>query len=207
MRFPAWIAALTLLCGCNTVVTQAPIFTRADEASAPAVRPGLWRFDGDPDCKADENRPLVEWPKCAGGAVLRGGAAGYYERQSGAPLWTLQPFVLAAGAPRIGQAQLAFGGDVTLDRRPYAYVGARATKFDQAGRILILTFWPVQCGPPPESNQGLGATAKPLPGMVMKPGEPVCTTASADALRAAAKASEAWTPRPLTARWLRDAGP
>ena len=41
----------------------------------------------------------------------------------------------------------------------------------------------------------------------MAPGDPVCTTTSRDALRAAAKASEAWTPKLMTARWLRDPGP
>ena len=48
-------------------------------------------------------------------------------------------------------------------------------------------------------------TLKPLPGMEMKPGDAVCTTHSKDALRAAAKASEAWAEAPLPeARWLRD---
>ncbi|HEY7853246.1 MAG TPA: hypothetical protein VIB82_09745, partial [Caulobacteraceae bacterium] len=65
------------------------------------------------------------------------------------------------------------------------------------------SLWPVQCGPPPPGDKA-ASTSKPLPGMVMKPDDPVCTTTSIPALRAAAKASEAWAEKLLSARWLRD---
>lgn len=198
------IMALGLLAGCNVVITPAPLFTRADEAGAPALRAGLWRFNGEPDCQVDESRPLKEWPECGAGVVLNAGMAGYYDRKTGAAVWTRQPLILAGGSPRIGQAPLTVSGDVKLDRPTYAYVGAKATKLDDRGRIVALTFWPVQCGPPPPGSDGTAVTTHPLPGLTMKPGDLACATTSTEALRNAAKASEAWAPKSLNARWLRD---
>ena len=203
MRLLVWMAALTLLTGCNAVVTKTPMFTQADEAGAPALRPGLWRFITDPDCKVDESLPLAEWPECGGGVVLKPGTAGYYDHKTEKPVWTVQPFVIAGGTPRIAQAQVVVSGDVKLDASPYAYAGLRSTKLDPQGRITAFAFWVVQCGEP--SSDGDHVTTHPLPGMDIKPGDPVCATTSADALRKAAKASEAWSPKPLSARWLRDA--
>ncbi|MBA3811030.1 MAG: hypothetical protein H0X27_05180 [Caulobacteraceae bacterium] len=199
--------ALALLSACNVVITPAPLLTRADEAGAPAPRPGLWRFDGDADCRVDESRPLIEWPKCGAGAVLNAGTAGYFERGTGVPVWTTQPLILAAGAPRIAQAQVKFSGDVKVEGATYAYAGVRATKLDDRGRVVALSAWPVQCGPPPLAGEGGGAaagTAKPLPGLTMKRGDPVCSTTSKSALREAAKASEAWAPNSLNAHWVRN---
>ncbi len=207
VRAAALILSLAVLAACNVVVTQAPLFTRADEAGAPSPRPGLWRFDGDADCRVDESRPLVEWPRCGAGAVLNSGTAGYFERETGVPVWTIQPLILAAGAPRIAQAQVKFSGDIKVEGATYAYAGVRATKLDDRGRIVALRFWPVQCGPPPPPGEGGDAaagTSKPLAGLTMKPGDPACATTSQAALREAAKASEAWAPKPLNARWVRD---
>jgi hypothetical protein len=85
----------------------------------------------------------------------------------------------------------------------------RPTKFDAQGRIVALTLWPIQCGPPPpkdkDGNDTAAATLKPLPGMQMKPGDAVCTTSSIAALRGAAKVSEPWDPKPADAHWIRDA--
>ena len=200
------MAACLLLGACNVVVTKTPLFSKADESGAPPLRSGLWRMGAEPDCKVDESKPLIDWPKCARGVVIREGAGGYYERESGAPVWTTQPLIVAAGTPRIGQIQAKITGDVKTSANPYVYAGIRATKNDGEGRIVALSLWPVQCGPPPPGD-ATGVTAKPLPGIEMAPGDPVCTTRSIDALRAAAKASEAWAPKLMTARWLRDAGP
>jgi len=200
VRLLAWMAALTLLTGCNAVVTKAPMFGPADEAGAPALRPGVWRIATEPDCKVDESRPLLDWPECGGGVVLKDRAAGFYDRKTDKPVWKVQPFVLAAGTPRIGQAQVDVSGDVKMDSNPYAYAGVKPTKFDEHGRVTAFAFWPVQCGP--LSKAGDQITTHPVPGMNIEPGELVCTTSSVDALRKAAAASEAW--EVLTARWLRD---
>ncbi len=203
MKFLASMAALITLGGCNAVVTSTPMFTHADEAGAPEVRPGLWRFDNGDKCDFDESLPLKSWPECAGGVMLRDGNAGYFQRGVGKPVWTIQPVILTAGSPRIGQAQVKISGDVTVENQPYAYAGVRPTGFDGKGRVTAFAFWPVQCGsPPPGGNDAV--TTRPLPGLTLKPGEPVCTTSSPTALRNAAKASEAWAPKPMSGRWVRD---
>ena len=121
------------------------------------------------------------------------------------PAWTHQPFVFAAGDPRIAQALITVSGDIKMDANPYGYAGARATRLDEQGRIVALVFWPVQCGPPRTGAADVDSTTlHPLPGMIMKPGDPVCVTDSVAALRAAAKASEAWAEKTASAHWVRD---
>jgi hypothetical protein len=199
------VLSLSVLLGaCNVVVTKTPLFSKADELGGQPLRPGLWRLASLNDCPLDDSKPLIDWPKCAGGVVFKDGTAGFYERESETPVWTTQAFVLTAGAPRIAQLQAKISGGVKVEASPYVYAGVKVTKADSDGRILELSFWPVQCGPPATGN-GIEGTAKPLPGLEMKPGEPLCTTTSPAALRAAAKASEPWAPKVLTARWLRDA--
>jgi hypothetical protein len=222
------IASLTLLGACNVVLTKDPLFTHADEAGAPALRPGVWLIFREADCKFDETRPFVEWPDCAGGGLIAGGEI--VNHKSGTPKDVLEktPVVLAAGDPRIAQLPVEMTADVQASAeasggaaasasssgpatvRPYGYAAVRPTKLDEVGRIVAFKFWPVDCGPPPPKDKNGADTAlgtlKPLPGIEMKPGEAVCTTRSKDALRAAAKASEAWADHPIAeARWLRDA--
>ena len=202
------LSGLGLLLGaCNVVVTKEPLLTAADEAGAPPMRPGVWRMEGlDQPCQVDESRPLIEWPKCAGGVVIKQGAVGFYDRDGETPAWTSQAFVLAAGMPRIGQAQAKISGDVKVGSDPFIYFGAQPTKNDAVGRITAMSIWPVQCGPPPPGDKA-ESTAHPLPGIEMNPGDPVCTTSSVAVLRAAAKASEPWVPKTVHARWVRDGGP
>lgn len=206
------MAAAVSLAACNVVVTKAPLLSPNDEAGAPPLRPGLWRFDTDADCRFDDKAPYVNWPACSGGAFLNAGDAAFYDRKSGKTALQHQAFVLAAGAPRIFQARVAIGGDFSTDSPPYVYAGGRATKVDDQGRIVAFAFWPVQCGPPPPASAGgeklgAGGTLHPLAGLIMQPGEPVCSTDSVPALRAAAKASEAWAEKIPQARWLRDGDP
>jgi hypothetical protein len=221
------IASLALLGACNVVMTKDPLFTHADEAGAPPLRPGVWLIFKEPGCQLDETKPFVDWPDCAGGGhVGPGEIAGH---KSGAPKDQLErtPLVLAAGAPRVaqlrvdvsvsGEADASASGGATASAeangggqaQPYGYAGLRPTKLDDAGRVVAFVFWPVACGPPPPKDKSGADTAagtpKPLPGIEMKPGDAICTTSSKDALRAAAKASEAWAEHPLPeARWLRD---
>lgn len=197
--------AAVMLGGCNAAITTKPLFTAADEAGAPEIRAGVWRFDAGPPCKVDETRPLIEWPDCAAGAALKRGLAGFYDRKTGSPVLTYQPLVLTAGTPRIAQSEIVVSGALKLDANPYGYAGVRPTRFDNEGRITAIAFWVVQCGPPPPGGDGM--TARPLPGMIMKKDDPVCIAASPQALRAAAAVSEPWSPKPLTARWIRDGGP
>jgi len=227
---PIAAAALGLLSACNVVMTEKPLFTQADAAGAPALKPGVWLFFEEPGCKVDESKPFTEWPDCAGGGLV--GAAEIKGHKQDAPPGQLEtaPYVLATGDPRVMQIQVdvdvsahadvsASGEGVTANRssssssshsQPYGYAAIRPTKLDGQGRIVAFTLWPVQCGPPPprdaDGDDTAPATQKLLPGLTMKDGDPVCTTTSTAALRAAAKASEAWAPQPpRDARWLRDA--
>jgi len=221
------IAGCALLSACNVVLTNEPLFTQADAAGAPTLRPGVWLFFKQEGCDVDSAKPFVDWPDCAGGGLVKEGKiAGH---KSGAPKDELErtPVVLAAGDPRVAQlrvdvdvgadAQASASGDATASAsasggghsQPYGYAAVRPTKLDEAGRIVAFRFWPVACGPPPPKDKSGADTAagtlKPLPGMDMKPGDPVCSTSSKAALRAAAKASEAWAEGPIPeARWIRD---
>ena len=223
-------AALGLLTACNVVMTEKPLFTQADAAGAPALKPGVWLFFEEPGCKVDESKPFPEWPDCAGGGLV--GAAEIKGHKQDAPPDQLEtaPYVLAAGDPRVMQIQVdvdlsahadvsASGEDARASgstasasshSQPYGYAAIRPTKLDSQGRIVAFTLWPVQCGPPPPKDANgddtAPATQKLLPGLTMKDGDPVCTTTSTTALRAAARASEAWAPQPpRDARWIRDA--
>ena len=202
MRITIVIVAVLFLGGCKLVVTPTPMFTRADEAGAPALKPGLWRFDNAANCVVDESKPLIDWPRCAGGVVLKAGEAGYYERATGAPVWTTQPVILAAGTPRIAQVQVTLSGAQANSVRPFAYGGVRPTAFDAAGAVTAFALWPVLCGPPAAASAGAAPPAALPPGLTDDPDGRACRAASAAAVRGAASASEAWSRR-LTAHWVR----
>jgi hypothetical protein len=219
---------LTLLSGCNVVMTKEPLFTQADAAGAPSLRPGVWLFFKEADCKVDESKPFTEWPDCAGGGLVKPGVVTGHKANAPADQLEDTPFVLAAGDPRIMQLQVdvdlsmqadasanggataSASGASSSHSQPYGYGAVRPTKFDDQGRVTAFTLWPIQCGPPPpkdkDGNDAAPATLKPLPGIEMKPGDAVCTTKSVPALRNAAKASEAWAPPGrVDSHWLRDA--
>lgn len=222
------VAGLALLSACNVVMTKEPLLTQADGAGAPSLRPGVWMFFKDADCKVDESRPFTEWPDCAGGGLVTPGNVKGHKANAPPDQLEDTPFVLAAGDPRVMQLQVdvdlsmqaeaSASGDATasasasppVHAKPYGYAGVRPTKFDDQGRITAFTLWPVQCGPPPpkdkDGNDTAPATLKPLPGIEMKRGDAVCSTSSVSALRNAAKASEAWAPPGRgNSHWLRDA--
>ena len=232
------IAALSLgaaLVGCsNRVVSDEPWFTH-DEASAPRLRPGLW-IDRSADCRVDESQPSERWPECAQYFVVRehdvldldwtGGARDRsYE-------WSSAAYVLAPGDPLIQQVTpcTALGlapafasppGDAPpsrstdtppprLDPRAYCYSAMRPTRFDSAGRIVSFEAWPVYCGPWPTEEEaersGGNVTLAPFPGLHVVYEN--CTAENEEALRMAARASEAMTgsgvPGRVSAHWVRD---
>src|SRR5580704_8692594 len=228
MRLALALLGLTLLSACNVVMTKTPLFTTADSAGAPTLRPGVWVFFKEPGCQVDESKPFADWPDCSGGGIVS--ATELAGHKKGTPKDALErtPFVLASGDPRIGQVQITIdmsagadasasgGGEASASvsvtqpkSQPYGYAAIRPTKLDPQGRIVAFASWPVLCGPPPpkdkDGNDTAMATLHPLPGIEMKPGDAVCTTRSIPALRGAAKASEAWADKPLSvAHWVRD---
>lgn len=221
------LASLALLGACNVVLTKEPLFKQADAAAAPTLRPGVWLLFLQLDCKVDTATPFVDWPDCAGGALVGDGEIAGHKSGTPPDVLARMPVVLAAGQPRIAQfpvdidtsveASASASGGATASAsasggghaQPYGYAAVRPTKVDAQGRIVAFNYWPVDCGPPPPKNkdgsESMGGTLHPLPGIEMKPGDPLCTTRSKDALRAAARASEAWADQPIPeARWLRD---
>ena len=114
MRTLVLLLSSLLLGACtNMVRSEAPWFGPADAAGAPALRDGVWAAVR-PDCRFDAARPLEQWPACAQGRVIRGGEGldlssvqSEDERGRGRPSaysWSSEPFILAAGAPRIHQS-------------------------------------------------------------------------------------------------------
>ncbi len=212
-RLALLLSALMALGGCNVVMTDAPMFTAADGAGAPAIRSGVWR-DDKPDCAFDETLPQSKWPKCA---EARPGVAD-------PPFW-----LPVTGDPAILQMPMR-----TDDKKPgpqYFYAAFRPLKRDARGRVIAMKAWPVRCGPPPPPDAApppppagaagdkqaqaawadlganvaaLGGTNAPLPGLAMRSDGETCVPASVAALRDAAKASEAWAEAPATSHWVRE---
>jgi hypothetical protein len=213
MRLVLIVASLGLLGGCNVLMTQNPLLTGADAAGAPPMRPGVWAEELKPDCQADLSQPLASWPSCADGfVVLPGGKVGTFQQQDGKPAWVTSDLVMAAGDPLLLQARMEANIGGGVQPAAYIYAGARPTRFDDQGRVVELTTWPVLCGPPapadaknPDGTQRYG-TLQPADGLTMDPQGNDCTTTSGDAARAAAKASEAWnTPTGLSHdHWVRE---
>ncbi len=215
MRTVLALGAMVLLGGCNVVVTKAPLFAAADEAGAPPLKAGVWVME-DADCQFDERKAIPDWPDCAGGMVFKDGVAISNNRKDGKDHWERQPLILAAGDPRIGQLlfhmDISSGAHSSSDQMMYGYAAVRPTRLGPEGRIIGVTYWMVQCGPPPPPSSKPKddfkfGTRKPLPGIEMKPGDALCTTKSISALRGAAKASEVWREKPMNAHWARPAGP
>jgi len=213
MRLVLAIVALALLSGCNVVMTKDPLFTKADEAGAAPMRPGVWDTEPAPDCKVDESKPLTEWPSCASGFVVRGdGTAGSYKMQDGKPVWQSAPFIVAAGDPLVFQAQMTGSlGDAAMPP-VYVYAAVKPTKLDDQGRIVASVSWPVLCGPQPpkdakgaDGNQRSG-TLHPFAGLTMDASANDCTTTSQDAVRGAAGASRKFTAASdiSSSHWVRD---
>jgi hypothetical protein len=199
LRLAAALAGVALLGGCNMLMTQAPLFTKADEAGAPGLRPGVWAQDSTDKCQVDASQPLVSWPSCANGfVVMSDGALGAYNTKDGKPVWTVSPFVMAAGEPRIIQVRLT--GEDLPPQAPFAYAALRPTKTDAQGRITAVTSWAVLCGAPPPTTaknpdgQQRYGTLHPLAGLTMDSDNNDCTTTSPAVARLAAEESRAWTP-------------
>lgn len=215
MRLSVILLAL-LLGGCgDKVVSRAPWFSAADEAGAPALRPGLWVAPITPDCHPDERKPPTAWPDCALAFVIRGDEMRALDREetsvNGKTIttrlsWSSSQLILAAGDPSISQTagcneQAQPNLTVFQDPKappppppppPYAYCygGVRPTALDTAGRIVAFTTWPVACGPTvPEGSTDKTEDQPLFPGLTRVGID--CTAGTIEALRAAAAESEA----------------
>jgi len=209
-RALAALAVAFALGGCNLVVSEKPLFTQADAAGAPVLRPGAW-VSPKGDCSFDETKPVADWPECANPVVIRPGEI-FDPRKAESQ----GPYVLAAGDPRIVQAPIKPGGDVEPkgeDKTLFAYLGLKPRRFDGQGRIVEFESWFVQCGPPPpeppKSTKKLPSpsqfvTRRPLPGLKVDPKSGTCVAVSQGPVRNAARSSRAWAEHVDVARWVRD---
>jgi hypothetical protein len=226
VRLALILAAFGLLSACNVILTKDPLFNLKDAAGAPPLRPGVWMFFKEADCKVDETKPFTEWPECAGGGLVAETELIGRNAKSQPDQIEREPYVLAAGDPRVIQipvdidlsmnAEATTTGDATATTsppqsthaKPYGYGAVLPTKLDAQGRIVTFTFWPIICGPPApkdkDGNDTAPATLKPFPGLEMKKDDAVCTTTSQAAVRNAAKASRPYAEQPRNAFWIRD---
>jgi len=206
MRVFVAVSAALLLCGCNWVVTKAPLFGPADQAGAPHLRSGVWSAGSSSDCTFDERKPISEWPDCAGRLVIKDGRWMTLDKKDGRWIWTTQRVLLTGGAPQILQTPPDADGKST--DAGYSYYGVGAERRDRSGRIITFKMWPVLCGPPaPQAKAGDTGPAPvthPFPGMTLDANDSDCTTTSRDAVREAADASQLWSEATFAAHWVRD---
>ena len=210
LRVLALVAAVGLLGGCNTITTTTPLFSRADASGAAQLRPGLWGAPADAKCVFDAAAPLETWPECAKGAAIGDGVLSDYDAKDGKVVRQSYDFVLAAGPRPVLQIHDGQPATATEPAKSiYLYGGVRIDKTDVQGRIVAMTTWPAQCGPPPPDKakvkgQPRYGTLHPLPGLLMDEDGNDCTTTSPDAVRNAAAASLRWASDPSILRWVRD---
>jgi hypothetical protein len=226
-------ATALMLGGCNMVYAEHPLFTVADAAGAPQLRPGVWATR-KADCAFDSAKPAKDWPECASATIVSADSVGGLDDKR-------MGYVMAGGDPRV--MQLAFTPD---DDKPtiYLFAGVRPLKSDAEGRITEARTWSVLCGPPPppkaeaeaeaeaqgeegadeaaaapenETQEEMDAriqrdideqvnssvTREPLPGLEVKDG--MCIAREQGPVRNAAAASLAWDEgEPSVIYWVRD---
>lgn len=216
------LAAALMLAGCNMVYAEQPVFTAADAAGAPSLRPGLWA-KRRPDCTFDSAKPAKDWPECADPALVtaeRIGEPANVDKQV--------PYILAGGDPRVLQLEVKPDTDKPV---VWFFAGLKPLKTDAQGRITEARTWMVFCGPPPPPRpetpdaappenetpeqaeariqadiaaaMSAGVTREPLPGLEIKDG--MCIARDRDPVRNAARASLAWDEgEPSVIYWVRD---
>jgi hypothetical protein len=220
------LAAALLLGGCNMVYAEKPIFTQADAAGAPQLRPGIWA-KRVPNCKFDKTKPVEDWPECADPSLVSADHIGDPEDAS-----KLVPYLLAAGDPRVMQLEVKPDTD-----KPFVwfFAGLKPLKSDRQGRIVEARTWMVLCGPPPpkppekpadeaadeataeetpeqasariqadiDAQVAASVTHEPLPGLTIKDG--MCVASEPGPVRNAVQASLAWDDgQPTVIYWVRD---
>jgi hypothetical protein len=196
MAWRSWtILALALsLGGCNMVVSDRPLFTKADTHDTPVFKAGLWGAE-DPNCVFDSTQPLESWPKCAGGSAIPAGQ-GILQGTDGTEI------LIAAGDPLIGQLHFRPGGPIPIS---YVYGALVPTAWDAQHRVIEVEAWLVQCGPPrpaaANGDQEAGVSLHPMPGLKVK--DDNCVADSPLLVRKAAIASRAWQ-TPQKTHWIRD---
>jgi hypothetical protein len=132
--------ATSPLGGCNLVVTDQPLFSKADGAGGPRFRAGVW--SGAPARlhvrRVKASKGLAEMRQ----RPVPGPRSATVVRRAGRPT---DPADDRVAADRIyGFAQF--------------YVGFQVIRSDAAGRVTEVRILPVQCDPPPPDGDKSGLT-------------------------------------------------
>jgi hypothetical protein len=214
----ALLAALPLA-ACNMVVAETPWF---DAASGPQLKDGLWANLQTPDCKLDAAVPIADWPSCASPMLITGNSYsgppnGPRGKDAESSNWQAIPHVLVGGDPQLDQLRLepnATGGQAgpRTDKPLYLYMAVKPVALDADGRIIETQRWPVLCGPMPKKpreKDGVPIFTSDRPFKGIRVDGEICLAESAEALRAAAAASEVAAQEggftKVTSRWIRGA--
>lgn len=196
---------LALCCasgGCyrNHVLSEKPLFSKADTRGTPAFRPGVWASPA-PDCVLNPADRVQDWPECSNAFVMsrKGLDLHLSDRNESADM------LLASGEPLV--LQIALKG--TTDGRPFnlvTYQGVQPTGLEASGRVIAFRVWNVLCGPPPATGSETGRTTALLPGL--SPMDDNCVARDPATVRRAAAASAAWAvgeDETANPRWIRPA--
>jgi hypothetical protein len=189
------LLVVAALSGCgNLVQSDEPLFSKATAGAPPKLKPGLWR-SVEPSCQVDVDETVSRWPDCA--AAMPVGQDGLMEVDEDSELLVVDgdPLVLQMGPPE------AEAGAT------YSYMAMKPARHDRRGRVLEFGAWWVVCGPPPpagpapeKGSRERRVTLEPLPGLEIRGDD--CIARDPEAVRRAARASEAWSVR-LTYQWVR----
>lgn len=217
MPKPLQIAILSgavLLGGCNLVISEQPWFTEGQ--AGPRLRPGVWVNLDPAGCTFDFAQPVENWPECAEPMIVRGDDYILREEadREGPPRWQTVRHLVVAGTPLIDQIEWRDKDETgERTRKVYFYTGLAPTAYAADGAITEVKRWLVQCGPmnpaprkPKSGPRPQTVTKRPFPGLKVEGTN--CTAANAEAVRGAAKASEAISGNdrssPMIGRWVRD---
>jgi hypothetical protein len=208
MRALLLALAAVSLSACNVVMSEEPLFTEADAKQAPALRDGAW-VSLTAECQAQWRDPEAPPPSCAEHGEVRAGRLVPPDDPGQAVI------VAGGGQPLIVQVQFTQQEAATGEAfRIHVYGALKPTRFDDHGRVVEARRWLVLCGEPP-ADAGLDSlrreehlTRRPLPGLTVDDELGICRARSSQAVRNAARASEAWDVEKAAVRWIADpAGP
>jgi hypothetical protein len=185
------------LSACNMVYSEKPLFTAADAKGAAKLKPGVW-VRPKPDCVLAPNADPL--PECANAVTVS--AEAFLPPPGVKPpegeIGVL-PYIMTGKDPAV--VQIDYNPPKEGGRR-WLYFAVKPTKTDAKGKTIEGRIWFVQCGPPPPKGGTKYVTLKPLPGLKVQEND--CIAETGDAVRGAAKASEAWDEEKESIRWLRE---
>ena len=172
-------------------VPSPPVPARGRPDGAAVAGRGLAQRPSD-GCAVDVAKPAAQWPDCADWTLVAQGRI-VRTRLSGrrAPRRASEPFVLAAGDPRVLQEP------ATDNPGFYRFTAVRPLQSDRDGRITAAETWLVVC--PPKADRGEPQIV--IPGL--RVAKAACYVRDGPALSKVLVRSGDWGLH-QTMRWVRD---